>query len=127
MRPTFRTKVMAIVGIAAFAFLLVISTGALMAKRVERQLGTIQARYLPKIDLEPQLESQFERIRRGFQDAVAIRDADALGESLAMKSGFLDHLAAARDAVESGQATALRAAFDAYCTAAYDVSRHLIP
>src|SRR5260370_12409886 len=127
MRLTFRTKLMTIVAIAAVAFITLIVPGSRVAKRVDQQLATIQGRYLPKVELEPQLESQFERIRRGFQDAVAIRDADGLAATRDLKARFLEQLDAARDAVDPADAAPLRSALDQHYAAAYDVPRRLIP
>src|SRR5258708_13462700 len=110
MRLTFRTKLMTIVAIAVVAFITLIVTGSLVAKRVDQQLATIQGRYLPKVELEPQLESQFERIRRGFQDAVAIRDADGLAATPVLKPRFLQQLDAARDPVHPPDAAPLPSA-----------------
>jgi signal transduction histidine kinase len=117
---------MAIVGIAAFAFLLMIVAGAVIAGRVERQLATIQSRYLPKVELEPQLDAQFERIRRAFQDAVAIRDIDGLAAAKDLEVRFLQQLEAAGAAVDPAEATVLRGALEDYRSAADDVSRRLI-
>ena len=78
MRLTVRTKLMAIVSAAAVAFVALIVAGSVIAARVTQQLETIQARYVPKVELEPQLEAEFDKLRRGLQDAVGARDADAL-------------------------------------------------
>ncbi len=126
MRLTFRLKLMIIVAITALAFITLIVTGATMAKRVSQQLAAIQGRYLPKIELEPQLESQFERIQRGFQDAVAIRDTDALDATRDLKMRFLGQLDAARDALNPSDVAELSAALDEYDRAAHDVSGRLI-
>jgi signal transduction histidine kinase len=126
MRLTFRAKLMTIVAIASVAFITLIVTGSLVAKRVDQQLATIQGRYLPKVELEPQLESQFERIRRAFQDAVAIRDTDGLAATGELKRRFLEQLDSARDAVDPTEAAALRSALEQHYAAAYDVSRRLI-
>jgi signal transduction histidine kinase len=126
MRLTFRVKLMTNVAITALAFVTLITTGAFIGKQVSEQLAALQGRYVPKVELEPQLESQFERIRRGFQDAVAIRDTDALVATRDLKIRFLGQLDAARGAVDPSDAAALRAALEAYDTAAYDVSRRLI-
>ncbi|HEV3188845.1 MAG TPA: hypothetical protein VGY54_00035, partial [Polyangiaceae bacterium] len=117
---------MTIVAIASVAFITLIVTGSLVAKRVDQQLATIQGRYLPKVELEPQLESQFERIRRAFQDAVAIRDTDGLAATGELKRRFLEQLDSARDAVDPTEAAALRSALEQHYAAAYDVSRRLI-
>jgi signal transduction histidine kinase len=126
MRVTFRTKLMGIVGIAWLAFVLLITTGALMARRVEGQLATIRERYLPRVELEPQLDGQLERIRRGFQDAVASRDADELAANRDLERHFLELIDAARGAIDPAEAAALRAALEDYCAAAHHVSLRLI-
>ncbi len=126
MRLTFRAKLMAIVGVAAFAFLLLTATGAVIATRVAAQLATIQTRHLPKLELQPQLDSDFERLRRGFQDAVAIRDADALSATAELETRLLQRLAAADGAVDRSDAATLRTALEDYYASAYDVSRRLI-
>lgn len=126
MRVTFRAKLMGLVGIAALALLLLVVASAVITRREERQLSTIQERYVPKLELRPQLEGQLERIARSFQDAVAAHDLDALATTSQMKDGFLDRLAAAHDALDPSEAAALRGALEDYCAAAADVSRRLI-
>jgi signal transduction histidine kinase len=126
MRLTFRSKVMVIVGVTALAFVMLIAAGALISSRVERQLATIQRRYLPKVELETQLESQFERLRRAFQDAVAIRDVDGLRGTIELKTRFLEQLDAAANALDPGATAALRSALADYYASAYDVSQRLI-
>jgi signal transduction histidine kinase len=126
MRLTFRSKVMVIVGVTALAFLMLIAAGALISSRVERQLATIQRHHLPKVDLETHLESQFERLRRAFQDAVAIRDIDGLRGTIELKTRFLEQLDAAANALDPGATAALRSALADYYASAYDVSQRLI-
>jgi CheY-like chemotaxis protein/signal transduction histidine kinase len=126
MHLTFRTKLTAVVGAAALAFVILILIGTLSEHRVERQLAAIQERYVPKVELGPQLESQFERLRRSMQDAVATQDMEALAATRQLLSQFLDQLAAARDAVTPSDAAALRSAVQDYYAAAYDISRRLI-
>ncbi len=126
MRFTFRAKLLTIVGTAALAFLVLIVASALIADRTEQQLTKIRDRYLPKVELRPQLEGQFERIARGLQDAVAAHDAQALTATRELKNSFLQQLAAAREAVDATQAAALQSAIDDYYAVAYDVSRRLI-
>jgi signal transduction histidine kinase len=126
MRLTFRTTLIAIVGIAAFAFLLLTATGVVLTKRAALQLATIQTRYIPKVELEPQLYAQFDRIVRGFQDAVAIRDVEGLSTTNELKQRFLGELEAAGAAVDAADAEALRLAIEDYQTTAGDVSRRLI-
>ncbi|MGO9836015.1 MAG: sensor histidine kinase [Polyangiaceae bacterium] len=126
MRITFRTRLLSIVGIAAVAFLLIIVASSVVAGRVERQLAFIQRRYVPKVELEPQLQGQLERLERGFQDAVAAHDTDALEATRDLKSDLLARLADAKDATEPSDAAELSGAVEAYWARAYDVSRRLL-
>jgi PAS domain S-box-containing protein len=126
MRLTFRHKLTAIAGTAALAFALVIGISDFVSKRVEANLSTIQGRYLPRVELEPQLQNQFERLQRSFQDAVASQDVETLSSAAALKGAFLERVDAARDALDPAAAAALRRALEEYCAAADDVSRRLI-
>ena len=126
MRITFRAKLTAIVGMAGLAFVLLIGTSELTGRRVEQQLNTIQQRYLPKVELEPRLAGLFERIRRGFQDAVAIHDIDTLAPTAELRRAFAEQLAASRGALDPIDAAALGTAFEDYFTSADGVSRRLI-
>ena len=126
MRLTFRLKLLGIVGVAAVAFLVILVAGAVIAGRVERQLVAIQRQYVPKLELQPQLEGQFERLQRGFQDAVAAHDLEALAATGDLKAKFLEQLSAAQDAVDPAEAAELRAGVESYFAAAHDVSRRLI-
>ncbi len=126
MRLSFRAKLALIVGAATLAFALLTVTSAVFAKTVETRLDTIQGRYLPKIELEPVLDSAFEKLRRGFQDAVAAHDTEGLAATLDLKRQLLERLAAASPAVDREKAAALRDALEDYCAAAYDVSRRLM-
>jgi signal transduction histidine kinase len=126
MRLTFRAKLMAIVGLAAFAFVLLIFASGVLARSVDRQLATIQERYLPKVALQPKLDGALERLRRGFQDAVAAHDADALAGTRPLKNHFLVELASAQSAILPADSEALRVALEDYDATAFDVSRRLI-
>jgi PAS domain S-box-containing protein len=117
---------MSIVGIAALALVLLIVASGVVARRAEVQLSAIQDRYLPKVVLQPELDATFERLRRGFQDAVSAHDAETLAITKNLKDRFLSQLAGAEGAVEPGDAAALRRALEDYYAAALDVSRRLI-
>jgi signal transduction histidine kinase len=123
---TFRTKLLSIVGIAALAFVALDVATVLLGNRLERQLATIQELYLPKLELGPELDVQFDRLRRAFQDAVASGDLDELATADAAKAHFLSALDAAKTAIRPGAAAELRSALDDYYVAARDVSQRLI-
>ena len=106
MRFTIRTRLAAIVGAAVLAFIVLVVSASLIASRLERDLETIQGRYLPKMDLGPRLAIEFEGARRGFQDAVAARDLDAVTETRDRKAAMLTELAAAHDFLDPAQAAA---------------------
>jgi PAS domain S-box-containing protein len=126
MLVTFRTKLVAIVVAAAFAQLLLIFASTAIANRVERQLDDVQRRYLPKIDLQPRLEATLERLWRGFEDAVAAHDPEALAATRQVHESFLSQLEGARGALDPAAASKLKDAFEDYDHAAYDVTRRLI-
>ena len=126
MQLTLRRKLTAVAAIAALAFLLGLTSNVLIANRVGGELTRIREHYLPRVELQPQLEAQFERINRGFQDAVAARDLDALSAPRELKSKFEAQLDGARGALDPRDATALRKALADYYVAADAVSRRLI-
>src|SRR5437762_233787 len=61
----------AIVGASALAFVLLIGVGTVIERQVSRQLDSIEARYVPQVELGPQLDGALDRPRRGLQDGVA--------------------------------------------------------
>lgn len=126
MPRTLRSKLLFIVAVAASALVLLLSTGALVASRVEHQLSLVQRRYLPKLELGPALESQFEHIARSLQDAVAAQDAAALNEVARQKSELNRQLMAAEPALSTADVVLLQSTIDDYYALALDVSRRLI-
>jgi CheY-like chemotaxis protein/signal transduction histidine kinase len=126
MRLTIRTKLSAIVVAAALALGVLVVSAAIIATRLDLDLEAIQGRYLPKMDLGPRLAAEFEGARRGFQDAVAAHDFDAVAEARDRKTAMLGEIAAAHDLLDPAQANALSRAIDDYFGAATDVSRRLI-
>jgi PAS domain S-box-containing protein len=125
MRLTFRAKLTVIVLISAGALLLVTIASAILAARVERQVATVQDLYLPKIELGPQLEGDFDHLRRGFQDAVAAGDMESLAATRVPLAAFSDRLRRT-GVVDPAIGGALNDAVHDYYDTAYDVSRRLI-
>ncbi|MEY4549303.1 MAG: hypothetical protein RL685_5498 [Pseudomonadota bacterium] len=126
MFTSFRAKLTAIVGTAAFAFLVLIVVSAASTRQVSQQLGDIRDRFLPKMELGPQLEAQFEQLRRGLQDAVAARDGDALENTRDQYDAVLQRLSAAHGVIDEADAAALRGAVQEYYESGYDISRRMI-
>ncbi|HEX3769561.1 MAG TPA: ATP-binding protein [Polyangiaceae bacterium] len=126
MRLTLRRKLGAIVVLAAVAFVALLISASVIANRTARDVERIQTEYLPRVELEPRLEGEFERLGRGFQDAVSARDADSLADTEPLRSRFLQELEGAAGAIGQSRRDELRVALDGYCDAAADVSRRLI-
>src|SRR6185369_18016689 len=123
---TLRWKLLTIVGATALALILLIVVSQVLSGRAARQMSDIEGHLVPKLALGPRLETQFERIRRALQDAVAAQDGDTLAATRAMESNILDTLAGAEATLAPGEAAAVRAAVERYYQAAYDVSKRLI-
>jgi CheY-like chemotaxis protein/signal transduction histidine kinase len=126
MRLSLRTKLTAIVATAGIAFVVLIVASTLIASGVEDQLTTVQDRLLPKAELGPRLQVQFEQLRRSLQDAVAANDPEAVTATSELKDGLLEQLATFRGAVDPVQASRLDRSVDQYYGAAVEVSRRLL-
>jgi len=126
VRLSFRAKLIAIVGTAAAALVVIISASAAISSRTERALAKIEREQLPRLELGPRLQADFERLERAYQDAVAAHDADALGATRDIKAKLFADLAGARGATTPGQAAVLRTTVDDYYTSALDVAHRLI-
>ncbi|HEY4187028.1 MAG TPA: response regulator [Polyangia bacterium] len=126
MRLSLRAKLIAIVGAAAGAFVVLIVSGQVIAHRADEQLANVQERFLPKLEIGPQLEKKFDRLHRGIEDAVAARDMDALVATRAVLDEFLHQLEATPRAVEPAAGLALRGAVEQYYALATDLARRLM-
>src|SRR5438128_10662200 len=126
MNLSFRSKLLALVATAALALVALVVFSAIIAGRVEGHLDDIRRHYLPKVGLRPRLEAQFERIQRGFQDAVGASDPEKLAATALLKKEFLQQLAESSDAVEPALAEALARAVEDYSIQGASVSARLI-
>jgi signal transduction histidine kinase/DNA-binding response OmpR family regulator len=100
MRLSVRGKLFAIASTAAVALLVIVAASSIISGRVGGQIDEIRLRYVPRIGLRPQLQSQLERIARGFQDAVAANDKDRLAATDGQKQEFLRLLSARSPALD---------------------------
>ncbi|MBX3203909.1 MAG: response regulator [Labilithrix sp.] len=126
MRVTLRAKLVAIVGSAALAFLVVIVTNRIATRRVDDQLGEIQRRQIPKMEIGPRLLGDFAALRRGYQDAVAAHDAEALDRTRELRETLLARLDEGRDVLDASASAAFRGALTDYDASAVDVSRRML-
>ena len=122
-----RAKLSFIVGAAALGLLLVMASTALIGMRETRELEAVQGRFLPRLALGPRLESDFERLGRSMQDAVAAQDREALEQHPpAIREAMFQRIGAAPGAISVQQAALIRQKTNEYYEAARDVSRRLI-
>src|SRR2546425_369026 len=126
MNLSFRSKLLGLVATAGFALAALVMASAIVARSVEGHLDDIRRHYLPKVGLRPRLEGQFERIQRGFQDAVAASDTEKLAATAQLKKEFLQQLAESSDAVDPALADAVARAVEDYSGQAAAVSARLI-
>lgn len=124
MRPTFRIKLLGVVGVAAASLAVLIALSAASGAQIEHQLSTIRNRHVPRLELGPRLNHQFERVRLAMQNAVAAQDRAALEETSSARDEFLRLLRAGP--LNSVDANELASAFQDYYDDARDVSRRLI-
>src|SRR5690242_5239481 len=110
MALTFRRKISVIIGIAALVPPLLLAVDFVSGRVVELELERIEARYVPMLEVGPQLEADFDRVRRGMQDAVAAQDAEALASTAKLREGFIEHLAQAEAKLDADAVAELRAA-----------------
>src|SRR5688572_16152885 len=116
---------MLIVGTAELALGLVVVVSSWLRVRQMHDLGDVEGRLVPKLELGLRLESDFDRLRQSMQDAVAAQDSAALGATAAAKNQLVDQIKGSR-ALDVHQAGSLAGAIDAYYETANDISRRLI-
>ena len=93
MRLTFRSKLVTIVAVDAVAWLVLMVASSLTERRVDQQLASIQQHYVPRIALQPRLESSFEHVGRSLQDAASAGDTDLLADSQRHLDALLTQIA----------------------------------
>jgi CheY-like chemotaxis protein/signal transduction histidine kinase len=126
MALSFRAKLMLIVAIAVSAFAAVLALGTWIGVVQTRALSQIEERMVPKLELGPKLELEFEHLRKGMQDAVAAQDPASLDASIELRNRLIALTTDGKNAIEPGVAASLRHAITSYHAAAYNVSRRLM-
>jgi CheY-like chemotaxis protein/signal transduction histidine kinase/HAMP domain-containing protein len=126
VQPSFGVKLLLIVGSSLVALVAVILGSAVSGIQQDRQLVNVERRMVPRLLLGPQLESEFDRLARRLQDAVAAQDIAAVEETLAARGHLFALIAGAGDALESHDAAAVRWTIQDYYDRAVAVSRRLI-
>jgi CheY-like chemotaxis protein len=126
MRLSFRARLIAIVLTAALSLVVLVVVGTVTSNHTSGRLADIQQRHLPRLELGPRLQGQFERVRRALQDAVAAKDTDGVGATRHLQVQLLADLSKAVPVLTVGEVAAVRSALDDYYVAAVDVSHRLI-
>jgi CheY-like chemotaxis protein/signal transduction histidine kinase/HAMP domain-containing protein len=126
LQLSFRAKLISIVVATTVAFAAVLAVGAFVGHRQVQDLGDVEGRMVPKLELGPRLKSQFEHLRQGMHDAVAAQDPAALDDSIRQRNELLRTVSAAGAALRAEDAAMLRHSITAYHQAAYEASRRLL-
>lgn len=80
-RLNITTKIWLSVGVFALGFVLSISLGQVQGTLTERELGVTSSALFPAAQKSQQAEAEFERMLKGFGDAVITQDKDGLGRA----------------------------------------------
>ncbi len=110
----------------AAAFIVLLAASHWLTLQQRTYLSDVESRLVPKLELAPRLEADFQRLTLGMQDAVEAQDGAALESSLDAKDRLIALVSQNEAVLEPGQGAALRHAITAYHAAAYDVSHQLM-
>ncbi len=126
MLLSLRSKLIAIVTLVVVALcsLLFVSLG--LGLRQAREIEDVERRMVPKLELGPRLQTEFEHLRQTMQEAVAAQDPSALDESIRLRNAFIGTVTSAGPALTAPEAAELRHAITAYHESAYGVSRRML-
>ena len=81
MRLNITAKIWLSVGVFALGFVLSTSLGQLQGLSTERELGATASALFPAAQKSQRAEAEFERMLKGFGDAVITQDKDGLGHA----------------------------------------------
>ena len=123
-----RWKVILLPCFAAVGFLLLLAVNFALGRREERQLGLIEAGFVPSLELSRDLEEALTALQRQLQDSVAAQDTETLNGAGALRDQFLKRLDDEKDnpVVDRDERDKLVRAFQEYWTLASSVSDRMI-
>jgi methyl-accepting chemotaxis protein len=123
-----RWKVILLPCFAAVGFLLLLAVNFVLGRREEKQLGLIEAGFVPSLELSRDLEDTLTALQRQLQDAVAAQDAEALTGASALRDRFLKRLEDEKDnpVIDREDREKLVRAFQEYWELSSGVSRRMI-
>ena len=121
MFSSLRARLFLIVGTAALSLLLMLVGSAIIGAQQTRDLQDVEQRLVPKLELGPRLEAEFDHLRQAMQDAVAAQDPQALEAVLERRNRIFDLVGSAHGVIDPGDAALLRWTLHDYYEAAHDV------
>ena len=123
-----RWKVILLPCFAAVGFLLLLAVNFALGRREERQLGLIEAGFVPSLELSRDLEETLTALQRQLQDSVAAQDSETLNGAGALRDRFLKRLEDEKEnpVVDRDERDKLVRAFQEYWTLASSVSNRMI-
>ncbi len=123
---TFRAKLFLLVGTAAFALIAVVAGSTISGLQQAQRLAIVQSRLVPKLELGPRLERDFDGLNQALLDAVSAQDSVALEETLKRRDALISAINHAGPALDAPAAVELRWAIQDYYAVARDVSARSI-
>src|SRR4051794_226398 len=100
MLSSLRARLFLIVGAAALALLVMLIGSGLISAEQTRDVRVVEQRLIPKLELGPKLETEFEHLRRAMQDAAAAQDPQALDAALERRNHLFDIIAESHGVIE---------------------------
>ncbi|MEP7052520.1 MAG: response regulator [Pseudomonadota bacterium] len=126
MLSSLRARLFLIASAAALALLVMLIGSALISAEQTGDVRVVEQQLIPKLELGPKLEAQFEHLRQAMQDAAAAQDPQALEAALERRNHLFDIIAEAHGVIDPNEAALLRWAVHDYYQSAHDVSNRLI-
>ena len=123
---TLRAKLLLIVSAATFSLAMASVGSAYIAQIQAEHLRDLQGRLIPRLELGPHLEAEFEHLGQALQDAVSAQDAGAVHAAAEVRARLFDAITQAGPAIDAPSADAMRWAIQDYFDAAHAVSLRLI-
>jgi hypothetical protein len=121
-----RSRLLLIAGTAALSLLVTLIGSALIGAQQTRGLRDVEQRLVPKLELGPKLQAEFEHLRQAMQDAVSAQDLPALEATLDIRNQIFETIGSSSGVLGASDAALLRWTLHDYYQTAHDVSRRLI-
>ncbi|MEO7034158.1 MAG: response regulator [Polyangiaceae bacterium] len=126
MLSSLRARLFLMVGAAALALLVMLIGTTLIGAQQTRTVQDVEQRLIPKLELGPKLETEFDHLRQALQDAAAAQDPQALDAALERRNRLFDIIAASHGVIDPSDAALLRWNVQDYYESAHAVASRLI-